>query len=83
MPIPSNPFFRRISMHCQALVYRGEPQEARRALVPLLHQFKNVFFTETHAGMFRACGPEEALQALSSQPGWQTQAQGASDAARA
>lgn len=58
-------------MHCQTLVYRGEPQEARRALVPLLHQFKNVFFTETQSGTYRACGPELALQALSRQPNWQ------------
>lgn len=58
-------------MHCQTLVYRGEPQEARRALVPLLHQFKNVFFTETQSGTYRACGPEQALQALSHQPNWE------------
>lgn len=63
-------------MHCQLLVYRGPSQEARRALLPLLHQFKNVFFTETQAGMFQACGPEQALQALSSQPAWQVQGPG-------
>lgn len=57
--------------HCQTLVYRGAPQEARRALVPLLHQLKNVFSTETQSGAYRACGPEQALQALSRQPNWQ------------
>lgn len=70
-------------MHCQILVYRGPSTEARRALVPLLHQFKNVFFTETQVGVFQACGPDQALQALGSQPGWHVQEHAARDTARA